>query len=249
MLASLGCQVAAEITATETPLPSETPTDTATPLPTDTATPEPTLDRTATAEARATSQAGEALAIIQPALEDLGFSASQGGLAYFDFDLNEQIIATNAYSTIFQPINEGVEYENFIFSIDVTWDSETGLAGCGLIFRSEPDLRRGRQAQFTAIRLSGLPAWYLDLYEYGQFQADLLGRFLTNGAIRQGADSTNTYVIVAEGTSVSVYANGTRLGGSTLPSGMTSGAFGAFTTQESGRTTCTFSNLWIWELP
>jgi len=50
-----------------------------------------------------------------------------------------------------------------------------------------------------------------------------------------------------EGTTFTAYVNGTRLGRA-VDSKLSEGRIAFFAWQESGETTCTFDNTWIWDL-
>ncbi len=143
-------------------------------------------------------------------------------------------------------VDNGASYNDFILKVDVTWNSSSGLAGCGVVFRSDSDISKGENYQFITIRLSGLPIWAIQYWNFGSIQRTEWTS--TSALIDQKQDSTNTYVIVARSETVYLYANSGRLGVVTANKHMKGQiAFQAF--QESGQTTCTFSNAWIWSLP
>lgn len=146
-----------------------------------------------------------------------------------------------------RPLDDGEVYADFVFHVDVTWESSSGLAGCGVIFRSEDDLGDGLQYQFKTLRLDGAPLWIVQLYEFGRAIANSTGDAKINSAIDQDNGATNSYLFVAEDGLVGIYANGTRLSNVFINS-RDEGRFAFFTFQESGETTCTFENIWIWQL-
>ena len=82
---------------------------------------------------------------------------------------------------------------------------------CGAIFRSEPDMDKGKQYQFVFLRFSGLPAWAIEVHEYGQFRnsptktkfSDALD--LDNGA-------TNEFMLVVQDDHFTLYLNEARQG-------------------------------------
>jgi hypothetical protein len=231
-----------EPTATNTPEP--TATNTPEPTPTETLTPTPTIDLAATASFESTQAAEVILAAIDETLALFGFSTASGSLGYVGTEPID-LSVVNFATIVFEPIAEDLEFSNFVISIDVTWDSTSGLAGCGLIFRSEPELVGGAQYMFRTLRLSGLPAWTVEKWDFGQFQSQL--RSEPNNAIDLDSGSTNNFVLIADGTTLTIYANGTRLTGLTI-SQLTTGRMAVITWQESGETTCLYDNYWIWEL-
>jgi hypothetical protein len=228
----------AQATATQRVEPTDEPTQ----------EPTPTPDYQATADAKAAAEAATMLAIIQPDLDLAGYTADGGEMWFSDagpIDIVNQTPGTYLYEEV--PTDGTIG--NFILSTDVVWDSKTGFAGCGIIFRAKDSIDNGEQAIFNAVRLSGFPAWDIELWNFGDFQANLTGKIRPNSAIDNGAGALNHYVLVVDGSAVTVYANGTKLGVTNLKASMTEGLIGLTAWQESGETTCTFTNFMIWGLP
>ncbi|HUF40277.1 MAG TPA: hypothetical protein VMN57_17270 [Anaerolineales bacterium] len=98
---------------------------------------------------------------------------------------------------------------------------------------------------FRTLRLSGLPAWTVEQWDFGRIQNTL--RTEPNNAISLESGATNNFVFIADGTTLTVYANGTRLTGLTI-SQLAAGRFAVIAWQASGETTCLYENYWIWEL-
>jgi hypothetical protein len=71
----------------------------------------------------------------------------------------------------------------------------------------------------------------------------------SSNAINQEAGSTNHYVMLSQGSLVTVFANGKRLGSATLTERRYQGQFAFFSFADRGIISCTFSNGWIVELP
>jgi hypothetical protein len=251
-LALLGCAVLAP-EPTATAFPTKTPAPTATPLPTDTPEPThtPTDIPTATPNFAATEQVQAMqteMAIIEEidmVLQDIGFSTDVGYLAWgMDESLPIQVVD---YGTIqYVPVSFE-HFSDFVMQVDVTWDSTSGLAGCGIIFRAEEDLDRGEQYLFFTLRLSGLPHWDVELWDNNSWKSTLTGRMRTSAALKYESGSTNRYALVANGNQLTAYANGTRLGAATILSRQ-EGIMAFFGWQESGQTTCSFDNGWLWSL-
>jgi hypothetical protein len=116
------------------------------------------------------------------------------------------------------------------------------------MFYSEPNFEEGAQYRFYTIRLSGLPAWDIEYWKFGQWVSTLGGGYQTNRAINQDNGATNTYIIVAKDGLYEVFANGTRLGRQ-ASSVLKEGLFAFFTFQDSGKTTCQMSKSYIVALP
>jgi hypothetical protein len=235
--------------ATSTPLPTDTPvpTFTSTSLPTETSTPQPTStpDAAATQMAKATETAGDVLAELDKYLgNDSDIPYKDGHLIWQQSEKSTLNLTgpDNGFLAI-----ENIEAGNFVFKADVTWEA-TGLLICGSVFRSEPDLEKGKQYMFSYLRLSGLPAWSIDVNRYGRYQGTV-SNFRTSGALDLSNGSTNQFVIVAQDNEFTVYINRLREGRYYDSSSQISeGSLGFFGAQDSGKGTCDFKNAWIWSL-
>lgn len=230
---------------TATPAPSATASQTSTDIPTD--TPTATPNYLATEEAEATQAADVLLQELQTELGDLGISIDGSVLAYVQEFPVEIAAKQQNFDGEIKPLDDDTLYGDFVMGVDITWETDTGLSGCGIIFRSERDIERGEQMRLQFSRLSGAPLWLLGLYNYGQGQAPLVVD--GNTAMRSEQGSTNHFIIVTRGLDFTIYANGVRMGGSTLPEALSKGRFGFLTWEDSGKSTCTFANTWILELP
>lgn len=233
----------ATLKPSDTPLPTETPT----PVPTDTPVPTATPDRTATASVRATA---EYEAVLERIIDDLlpyELSVSEGQLAWYSKEpITLRLTGYNVYD--YEMIGKKLSLANFIFKTDITWDSKTGLMTCGLAFRVKSDVENGPHYLFQTLRLSGLPAWDIEYWNFGNFDHNVTGRVRTSAVIDQKAGATNHYVVVANKTLLTVYANGQRLSNAESTK-LIEGMLAFFATQESGESTCKFDNTWIWALP
>ena len=228
-------------TPTQTAIPTKTVAPSATPNAT--ATQAAILKVTKTAEAEA-----EQKALIASALADihaLGIDNPSGGLVWYD-DQAENLTVTDYGTWTYQTIADGHEFSNFIMKVDIQWISTSGLAGCGINFRSDhKDLDVASFYNVFFLRLSGLPSWSLDYYKDGQGESTLTWN--TSSLIKVANGAVNTYYIVADGPRIDIYAQGKRLGSATSEK-LVDGLIQIVAEQESGSTTCTFDNLWIWSL-
>jgi hypothetical protein len=238
---------------TNTPAPSATKEPSATPAPTDTPvpsdTPEPTAtstpDTAATKAAAATQAAEDAFALIQADLKKINLDLPPGSLGWIQTE-GETIEMIGGEQWIYEPFAEDLVAEDFILKTDITWESSGGLAVCGFYFRSEPNIEEGEQYLFEMVRLSGLPAWDITLYEYGE-PKKFITNMLTASAIDQSQGATNELIFMAKGGEFTLFINDQRIGtyfdyAETRQDGYF--AFDAW--QESGETTCTFENAWLW---
>jgi hypothetical protein len=260
--ASLGCALAsiprtptptATIALTKTATPMPTATQTVTPSPQPSLTPSPTLAPSRTSQLTKTIEAMDAKTALAMAirivddLEPLGLTTDQGRLGWFQTRQEEIDLYEPKVYSVLSP-DQTVTASNFIFSSEITWESSGGLAGCGLVFRVAGDLIRGEQYHLLTIRLSGFPGWGIEYWKDGYWQSTLNGRAMTSKAIDQSQGSTNQIVLVADGGTFTVYANGERLG-RVLGPVLKEGKLGFIGFQDSGTTTCLFDNSWIWILP
>jgi len=230
---------------TSTPLPTNTPTTkpTDTPAPTATATP----DLEATAAAEAAQVMAEALAGITSEIESIGYPTDTGELGWMQVEPIE-ILVEEYNGGYYDEFAENLVAKDFILETEITWESSSGLAGCGLFFRSEPNFEQGAQYELAFLRLSGLPAWNIVYSKYGELQKNVTG-ILTAGAINQEQGDTNTYLLIAEEGKFTLYINDQRIGSYyDYANSRLEGEFAFTGWQESGETTCTFDNTWIWLL-
>lgn len=252
-VALAACSSPAAPTATTAPVaPTEAPTaaPTEAPPPTEapTNTPEPTADLAATEAAQAAEQAAELAAsageAITAELAEAGYTAGQG-LVSWVLEPIEIVINEQTFDGVWDDLGSDAVYEDFALSVDVTWETKTGLSGCGFLFRAEDDLDRGAQIEFYTGRLSGAPFWGIEFYRFGDYQSSLGSGY--SSAIKDGQGSTNHYLLVVQGLEVRIFANGTRVGYASLPAARTDGRIAFLAWQDSGLTTCTFENALIWE--
>ncbi len=242
-----------EPSPTNTPAPTDTPTPTDTPVPTDTPTftPSPTSTSTpdlqATRAVKATATAEAILVPILAQLAEVEIPTGTGSLAWSQDKPFPFKIDTPGAGYV-EPFAKGVKASNFVLSTDVTWEA-TGIVVCGLIFRSETNLALGKQYNFLFMRVSGLPAWAIQFHQDGYFKNTVTDvKFsdaidLTNG-------STNRILMVVEDEKFTVYVNGARQGSFfDYSKQRLDGVFGFIASQDSGESTCTFANTWIWALP
>lgn len=241
------CGNIAIVELTPTSAPTDTPAPTLTPLPTDTATPLPsaTPDITATAAAKATESADAILAELDNLLADTEIPYKEGHLAWQQTE--PLTIKLTGPDDQLLPVDDELTAGNFILKSDVTWTA-SGIIICGAVFRSEPDLQMGKQYQFTFLRLSGLPAWTISVFEFGNYKNSPTDvKF--SGALDQGNAATNEFVLVAQDDQFNLYINQNREGRFfDYSKQRTQGSFGFLGLQDSGDGSCEFENSWVWAL-
>jgi len=247
----IGCQAGPSVldqaatmvaqTVTAAP-PTNTPLPTSTPLPTNTPTPLPTTtpDTGATATAQASSVLSELSVVVG---DEIPYEEG-----YLAWQQTEPItLNMSGPKDIIQGIDDSLSANDFILKSDVTW-SVSGIVVCGAVFRSESNIQRGKQYQFSFLRLSGLPAYFIDVYEFGGFKNTITdAKFSKDLDVDNGA--TNQFVLVAQDEKFTIYFNGKRQGRFFDYSKQSyQGYFAFLASQDSGTGSCKFENSWVWVL-
>ena len=175
-----------EDTATQTPEPpTGTPLPTNTPIPTRT----PTPDRTATRMVQEKATAQAVVAQITSEMEALELSTEEGHLEWFNPEkvrISVDTYLENQYVEL--PVDDA---EDFIVHTDVSWDSSSGLAGCGIYFRANEDLNHGGHYDFALMRLQFQPAWDIEYSNFGKWQQTLTGKVMYSDVINDNSWGTN----------------------------------------------------------
>jgi hypothetical protein len=200
---------------------------------------------TATVAVQATETADSVLDELESLLVDSEIPYQQGHLLWKQ--TNPISVNMSGPDSGFIEVGKDLAAGNFILKSDVTWNA-TGLLLCGAIFRSEPNLELGRQYQFMFMRFSGLPAWAIELHEFGQFR-NSPSKVQYSNAIDQGNDATNQFVLIAQDEQFNLYLNKASQGRYFDYSKQSmQGAFAFMGLQQSGKGSCEFENSWIWSL-
>lgn len=241
----------AEPTRLPTDTPTITPTDTLTPtdtpFPTDTPVPPtPTPDVSATGQVSATQTAETVLGEIQKELERVGVPAGEGTLGWL---MTEPVsIRVNQHNTTsYSKIEPPLKAADFVMHTNITWESTGGFILCGIMMRAEPNFDKGEHYRFQTIRLSGLPSWDIERWNYNQWQATASNIIVDSRDLDQNNGATNRFTIVARGSVFTVYVNDDKPK-NVVESKLKEGYFAFMTWQDTGETTCTFSDAWIWVL-
>jgi hypothetical protein len=234
-----------------TPLPSNTPMPSNTPLPVQasaTRFPTATLDLTRVAAAQATSNAADAVSKLEPDLKKYGFSTSDGYLGWTSSGSTD--ISTSSYmETRYSVVTKG-PVADFVLQADVTWNTSSGIAGCGFMFRGTPDYdgSRGGSYLYNIQRLVNLPGYDLEYWDQGDWVATLTqNKVQRTNILNDQQNSTNTIAIVVHGKDFTPWANGQQLIGGSHDK-FKDGVIALMAFQESGKTTCTFNNGWLFIL-
>ncbi|MFZ0545420.1 MAG: hypothetical protein WAM60_08275 [Candidatus Promineifilaceae bacterium] len=198
---------------------------------------------TAASNADATAQA------FQPIMQELqsyGIDTSQGRLAWMQPPLT---LFVEGYLQYDFDVEFVTVAHNFVVASDITWNTQFGSTGCGYVVRSDADEEAGNRYFIVATRggngrvLSGVQL-------NGNLVLDDSVDIYANGidpAFEWQNDTTNRLVVIGRENTFSIYTNGTFLGDFTPESASFERGFVAFVAlNESGTTTCTFTNGYLW---
>lgn len=228
--------------------PTRTPPPMTMPPPADTPVPRPTV--TPLIALTTTLEASVVLSELDVHVgPNSGFPYLEGHLAWQQTEpVTINMSGPQKDAGILQPIAENSDPANFIFKSNVKWNA-SGLLICGLTFRSDPDIEKGKQYQFFFYRLSGLPAYKIDVYENGGFKNTISDVKYSDG-IDSENDAANEFVLVARDDQFTVYINGREQGQFYDSSRQREKGFLAFLAwQDSGKGSCTFEDSWLWVMP
>lgn len=235
---------------TDTPVPTDTavPTDTPEPTATETLVPTETPDLEATRSVESTAAAEALLAPILAELEAVDMPTDTGSLVWFQTEPYPFKIDTPGVAYV-DAFPDGPNVANFVLSTEVTWEA-TGIVICGFVFRSDDDIVKGKQYQFLTLRFSGAPAWDIEFHEDGYYKNNITGDVRYSDAMKLENKSTNHIILIAQGEKFTVYINDVRQGNFfDYSKQKLDGIFGFTASEDSGTSTCTFSNTWVWQLP
>jgi hypothetical protein len=255
LLLQVACGIGAPAptaTVPPTPLPTDTPVPTATPAPTDTPvptatptqTPTITPDLKATASAQAKATADAQLALVEPTLKELGLTTEGGKMVWAKEDAIT--LEVTHYNSFYPELVVSDPVADFVLHTEVTWDSTSGLAGCGVIFRADDDLEQGGLIELDLMRLQNAPAWRMFYAKYNRIQSDMT-KWVFRNVINDASNSTNILDLVVQGTQFQLYINGEkqRIAENNKQK---EGGIALIAQQESGDTVCTYKNSWVWGL-
>lgn len=159
------------------------------------------------ADRQATAQAA---APLLAALPSYGVDPAQGELAWVHPPATIQV--TGYMQSDFENRYFATVAQDFVLSSDITWNTTTGLAGCGFFFRSDGNKDAPNQYLAVASRggngrvifeamLDGETTSIFDMYAYGQ-----------DPSFDWHNDATNRLAVVAKGGEYTFFTNGVRVG-------------------------------------
>ena len=192
----------------------------------------------------AATQAAEALvAPIKAALPNYGVDPNTGFLGWMHPPASISLDRYLEGDYALDPQYQSFAVHNFVVQADVTWETRTGLAGCGFAFRAATEtdyygMGIARGAQGVAV---------FSLFHNKKPVNDKL-QTEDAAAVRDRNGDTNTLAVVGIDNTFTLYVNNQfteKIADDTLVSpGLV--AFAAFS--ESGTSICNFNNGWLWVL-
>lgn len=136
---------------------------------------------------------------------------------------------------------------DFVIAADITWNTTTGLAGCGFLFRSDGNEEALNGYLMVATRGGNGQVAFMTLID-GELGDPESWNALGN--IDWQNDATNHIALVVRGGQFMVYANGVQVRTFTPPDNAQyeRGFVAMVALSESGTTRCQFDNSWLWLL-
>ncbi len=219
-------------------VPTAPPTGTTAPISAVTGTPEATAVPDVNAALTSTAQAQ--LGSITAALGNYGISQGEGRLGWVHRPVSLEV--KSFHDAKYTSDYPNVVVHDFVAQSDVTWITKTGLAGCGFIFRANPQTKT-----FYGLGMfrggNGIAAF--NEYQNGAATDWQRYRDVPSANVQDGA--TNTMGILVRGKTFMLYVNGQLIDTITNPD-LANGAVGFVAFSESGTTVCSFNNAFMWVL-
>lgn len=233
------------MTATALAAPTATPT----PFPTLPPTAEPVAD-TAQSESSVVEAPDVLPEYISSELARLGLGEDSGELGWEHPPLLVEAEGYLQYK--FQNYELLTLVEDFVISADITWDTDTGLAGCGFVIRADKETDPNAYTIGLSRSSNGSVNWAtlengVPIKNNAQSVAGLQSK---DPSFDWQNNTTNRITIVARGESFDVYTNGVYIETMTgqSPFAVEKGFTGFLAINESGKTSCHFQNGWLWHL-
>lgn len=208
-------------------------------------------EQDATAQARIQGEqqtSADATATAQPITAELSaLGIGEGELAWVHPPLTLSVEGHLQYDYANNFLQEFVP-EDFVMSGDITWNTTTGLAGCGFALRSNGDTEALNQYIVILSRAGNGAVNFI--VQSSTVISGANTRSLGTGAdpqFQSQNDAANRLTVVARGGAFTFYTNGTEVG-TIADNTYQSGYVALIALSESGTTTCTFNNTWLWLL-
>jgi hypothetical protein len=139
--------------------------------------------------------------------------------------------------------------QDFALAADITPNVQSGSAGCGFALRAGTG-----ENPIQYVVIPGPPGSGQILLQTWQGGIPLEDETLSfnaadlDPAFTEANDAANRLAVVAQGQTLTLYSNGTRLGEATPATAITEGLVAFLAAGDSQEATCRFDNIWLWLL-
>jgi hypothetical protein len=212
---------------------------------------EPTVDYDATRRAEendkdsaATDAVGAVLGEVSSALDAAGETMGSGSVIFY---MPEQHPVDSSKPNILshELMDSSVQAADFAFHSNITWETKqkVGIVYCVMMFRISGDLDMDPWYMMQMGRISGLGHIFFDVVQ----QWSIIGQSDGNASnyIKTGNGDSNEVLLVARANQFTAYVNGRQVS-VWWNTKIDQGGFGIGTMQDTGASTCTFADTWIW---
>jgi hypothetical protein len=138
--------------------------------------------------------------------------------------------------------------EDFVISGDITWNTQTGIAFCGFVLRSNGNKDALKEYLVLISRASNGFLTFVKQSPGNQIQETQFDNVENiDSSFEWQNDTTNRLTVVGRGDTFTIYTNGVYIGQVTdneYPKGFVA----MVALSESGQTRCQFDNTWLWLL-
>ncbi len=200
----------------------------------------------ATEQAIEAANTAQAFQPIQQELQALGVDTNAGRLAWTH---DPMTLFAEGYLQYEADVQFVTVATDFAVAVDITWNTQFGSTGCGVVVRDNGDEEAGDRYLIVATR-GGNGRVITGVQLDGNLVTDESVDIYANGIdplFAQQNDTTNRLIVIGRGNTFSIYTNGTYLGDFTPQTAFFERGFVAFVAlNESGTTTCTFENAYLW---
>ena len=233
-------------TPTPTPTPTITPTFTATSTftPTPSTTNTPTLTRTITPDKKAT-QAVEQEKAARDVLDSFSLPSDSGSLGWYQTEtVNLDLSGPGGYLTALgEPTTKAGD---FVLFTTMTWYTDSWPV-CGFLYRADSRWEKGTYYSAVFLRFSGLPAWDIEYWKDGLYAGIPSEKIRFSSYLNLDSGGSNDIVFAAIGNEFKLYINNNFEGRYyDYDSKIAQGRLAFVGNQDSGKTTCSFKDSWLW---
>jgi hypothetical protein len=198
----------------------------------------------AAGDAEAAAATAAAAAPIIAELPTYGVDPSEGELAWIHPPVTIDIEGYLQYDYVNHFI--GTLTSDFVVSSDITWNTGTGLAGCGYVLRSDGNEDAINQYMVIASRGGTGTVFFVTVTD-GEFLHELNYSTDADPQFEWQNDFTNRLTVVARGNTFTIFTNGVQIAQVTDDT-FTRGFVAMVALSESFKTHCEFNNTWLWNL-